>query len=124
MIQRCTNSNYTYYKDYGGRGIKVCDRWLNSFEDFLADMREAPKGLSLDRIDNNGDYTPENCRWATIKEQCNNTRCNHLLTYNGKTQSISQWANELGTKWITLYKRINTYGWSVDRALSTPVQRS
>jgi hypothetical protein len=74
MKQRCTNLNNPHYADYGGRGISVCDRWLNSFKAFLEDMGEKPDGLTLDRIDNDGDYTPANCRWATYSEQNLNKR--------------------------------------------------
>lgn len=94
---RCCNPNNTAYPNYGGRGIKVCDRWLHSFENFLADMGERPsKEYSIDRIDVNGDYCPENCRWATRKQQCNNRRTNINITYNGKTQTLMQWCDELG----------------------------
>jgi hypothetical protein len=91
MKKRCYNQNNNRYHRYGGRGITVCDRWLNSFENFLADMGEKPKGCSIDRIDNDGDYCPENCRWSTPKEQCNNKSNNISLTIYGKTMSLTEW---------------------------------
>lgn len=94
---RCCNPNNHAYHNYGGRGIRVCDRWLHSFENFLADMGERPStDHSIDRIDVNGNYCPENCRWATRKEQANNRRSNILVEYNGKTQTLKQWCDELG----------------------------
>ena len=92
MIQRCTNPTDKRYMDYGGRGITVCDRWLNSFEHFLEDMGECPEGLSIDRIDNNGNYCKENCRWSTITEQAHNRRNNVQLTFNGETKLQEDWA--------------------------------
>lgn len=108
MCQRCTNPKNTSYRNYGGRGIKVCDRWLGEqgFENFLTDMGERPSdGYSIDRIDNNGDYCPENCRWATKKEQCNNMRKTIMLSYNGETHSLSEWCDITGFCYETAYNR-------------------
>ena len=115
---RCFNKNSKNYKNYGGRGIVVCEEWLgeNGFENFYKDMGNRPEGKSIDRIDNNGNYCPENCRWADIFQQANNKRTNHLLTYNNKTQNVSQWADELGIKYNTLMARLR-YGWSIEKAL-------
>lgn len=104
MLQRCTNPNHTQYKDYGGRGIRVDSRW-GSFENFHADMGDRPEGLSLDRIDNNDDYGPYNCRWATRQEQHNNRRNTLHICHNGKTQTFSQWATELNIPLGTLHNR-------------------
>lgn len=118
MRQRCTNRNREDFKRYGGRGIKVCDRWLK-FENFKDDMMPTwKKDLELDRIDNNGDYSPDNCRWATRKQQMNNYSRNRV--YKGKT--IKQWAEELGINYPVLASRITRYGWSWDEALNTPVR--
>jgi hypothetical protein len=104
MLARCRSSNPIY----GGRGIKVCDRWVNNFENFLADMGKKPTPKhSIDRINSNGDYTPENCRWATAKEQLNNTNRNVKVSYLGKTLSIAQWAEYLGINERTLRNRYN-----------------
>lgn len=106
IIARCLNPNDKNYKDYGGRGIKVCDRWLNSFENFLADMGSRPTiKHSVDRIDVNGDYCPENCRWATPKEQCNNKRTNIRVAYNGKIQTLMEWCDELGMSYVRVKRR-------------------
>lgn len=106
MVQRCTNQNTPNYKNYGGRGICITNSWL-IFENFYKDMGEKPKGLSLDRIDNNGNYCKENCRWATRKEQANNTRTNTILEYNSVKKTLSQWADTLGMRSASLIKRIN-----------------
>lgn len=107
---RCENSNHPRYNDYGRRGIKVCDRWRDSFENFLADMGERPsKDYSIDRIDNDGDYTPDNCRWATRVEQGANMRSNIELTYNGETHNIAEWARILGVTYHTIHKRYNRH---------------
>lgn len=97
MKQRCLNIKNHAFKHYGGRGITVCARWsgLQGFENFLADMGDAPDGLTLDRRDNNGDYEPTNCRWVTQAIQTTNTRKNHMVTYQGETHCIAEWARKL-----------------------------
>lgn len=122
MKARCYNTNRSDYHQYGGRGITVCDRWLNSYVNFLEDMGPRPKGLSLDRIDNNKGYSKDNCRWATPTEQNNNKRSNILLSFKGKTQSISAWAKDLGFNPEVIRKRIRIRGWDVERALTTPLK--
>ncbi len=120
MRMRCNNPNNKSYPRYGGRGIKICERW-NDFENFLADMGERPrKGLQVERINNDGDYCPENCEWNTPKVQANNRSSNRSLTYDGRTQNISQWADELGFQPSTLLMRANL-GWDVHKILTTPV---
>lgn len=109
MRQRCENPKDAAYHRYGGRGVRVCNRW-QEFDTFLSDMGEPPVGASIDRIDNNGDYTPENCRWATPQEQQNNLRTNRLITHEGKTQTLAQWARETGIAYHVLKHRLNQ-GW-------------
>jgi hypothetical protein len=107
MKKRCYLKAHKSYKYYGGRGIIVCDRWLNSFENFLQDMGIRPEGnYSLDRIDNNGDYCPENCRWATLLEQGRNQRTNVNVTYQGETKCIAEWAEVTGMPYGKLHYRI------------------
>lgn len=114
MITRCYNPNRPIYKDYGGRGIQVCERW-HKFESFLKDIGEHPgPGYSLDRIDNNKGYSKENCRWATRQEQNRNRRNKVLLTFHGKTQHQKDWAREIGIAEATLKNRI-AQGWSDDQ---------
>ena len=104
---RCYNKNAEKYPIYGGRGIIVCDRWLNSYEDFLSDIGRAPTPKhSIDRIDVNGNYTPKNCKWATPKEQANNTRTNVLLTLNNTTLNLKQWAEWLGYEYKYFHSQI------------------
>jgi hypothetical protein len=118
--ERCYNRNATKFYNYGGRGIKVCDRWLEAFENFYKDMGEGPKGLSIDRIDNNGDYCPENCRWATIAEQNSNKRNNVFFTINGKQFTLSQTSRMVGISNQTIRKRLKL-GWSIACALLIPI---
>lgn len=119
MKTRCTNPNTNRYHIYGGRGIKVCDKW-QTFKGFCDDMEKTyQKELTLDRIDNEKGYFKENCRWATYKEQGRNTRVNRMITYKGETMVMTDWANRLGIKVKTLSQRINGYGWSYERALNT-----
>lgn len=97
MKERCFNSKNRGYKNYGGRGITVCNRWRNSFKNFISDMGRKPtQKHSIDRKNNNGNYTPKNCRWATKVVQANNTRRSVILSHNGKSQTIKQWSSELG----------------------------
>lgn len=123
MRQRCYNKNSPKYKNYGARGIKVCDRWLNSFENFFADMGKAPFGFSIDRIDVNGDYTPENCRWADDVTQCNNRQFNFKVTFNGITETLRYWSEKTGINKSALYLRIHRRGWDVEKALTTPLRK-
>jgi hypothetical protein len=116
MIQRCHNLNHKNYDCYGGRGITVCDRWLDSFENFLADMGPRPTGMTLDRSDNDKGYSPDNCRWATKEQQANNTRANVFIEWNGKRQTRSQWERELNMKPTTLRGRL-ARGWSMEKAM-------
>ena len=117
MKSRCLNPNTTAYQNYGGRGIKICDEWMN-FENFLKDMGEKPKGKTLDRIDFNGNYEPSNCRWASIQEQNRNTRQNVMITYNGETLCMKEWAERLSIPYPKLQHRIRS-GWDIKRALET-----
>lgn len=96
MIARCYRLNCKGYSNYGGRGIRVCDRWLESFEHFYADMGDRPNGFTLERVDVNGNYEPTNCRWADWFDQHNNRRNNVRLTYQGESLTISQWTRRLG----------------------------
>jgi hypothetical protein len=108
MVNRCHREKDKDYADYGGRGVVVCDRWRGDrgFANFLKDMGPWLPGLTLERIDVNGPYSPENCRWATWKEQHRNRRDNKLLTYNGKTQCLSAWAEETGVNKTTIRVRL------------------
>jgi hypothetical protein len=117
MMQRCYDKNSHAYNRYGDRGVNVCSRW-HQFENFYADMGDKPHGMSMERIDNNGHYSPENVIWATAKSQANNRRSNVVLEHNGKKQTMQQWCDELGLKIQTVWARINVYGYSVEKALT------
>lgn len=116
MLSRCRNPNDTGYADYGGRGISVCDRW-RYFENFYEDMGGRPDNHSLDRIDNNGPYSPDNCRWAIIEVQANNKRSSLFLTWNGQTKTAAQWARKLDIPRTTIVRRVRA-GKTVEEILS------
>ena len=124
MRNRCNNPNAKRYEQYGGRGITICEEW-DRFEAFYewALANGYSDSLTIDRIDNNKGYSPENCRWASASEQNSNTRRNHLITYNNKTQTMAQWAQEIGIPQRTLESRLNRSHWSIERALTTPSKR-
>lgn len=125
MIQRCTNSNLKKYELWGGRGISVCKEWKDDFITFYnwAINNGYRDDLSIDRIDNSGNYEPSNCRWATDKEQARNTRCNVNLTYRGETHCISEWSELTGIKAGTISYRIK-HGWSAEEVLTIPVDQT
>lgn len=123
MRRRCNNENRPEYQRYGGRGIRVCERW-DSFENFLEDIGKRPSGNhSIDRVDNNGDYRPSNCRWSTKKEQALNRRTNRLIEYRGRTQHLSLWAKEISMNRSTLTNRLDTYGMSIEQAFNKPLNK-
>lgn len=121
MVARCSNVKHKQYDSYGGRGITVCDRWLGNegFANFLSYMGDRPDGCSLDRVDNDKGYSPDNCRWATVKVQQRNTRGNRMATCDGKTQCVAAWAEEVGVPWYLIRNRLEQ-GWSDERAIKTP----
>lgn len=123
MKQRCHRETHREYPLYGGRGISVCPRWRTCFEAFLLDMGRRPSSAhSIDRIDNDGDYEPSNCRWATSSVQTRNKRTNHIIEWRGEALTLTDWASRLGMYPKTLSTRIER-GWSVERAFTFPVQR-
>lgn len=119
MRARCNNPNDAAYANYGGRGIGVCERW-SVFENFFEDMGPRPARFQLDRVDNDGDYTPDNCRWVAQRDNLNNKRTSHVIEHGGERLTVSQWAERLGIHPRTLFNRIHR-GWAIDRALSAPV---
>lgn len=114
MIQRCEYPKHLHFDNYGGRGIKICDRWRQSYENFLADMGPRPDGCSIDRIDSNGNYEPDNCKWANRQTQNRNRRDNVLITFQGRTQCLKDWAKELGIGYGTLTTRFFRLKWPIE----------
>jgi hypothetical protein len=125
MISRCTKPTNAKFKDYGGRGIKVCDRWmgLTGFDNFIEDMGDRLDGASIDRIDNNGDYCPENCRWATREQQERNKRTTRYLTFEGHRKPLAEWAEFCGIPRKLLQYRVD-HGWAIEKALTQPINRN
>jgi hypothetical protein len=121
MVRRCTNPRTHNWARYGGRGITVCERW-KEFSAFIADMGECPPGHSLERINNEGSYSPENCRWATPKEQSSNMRTNRRITAFGETLHVSEWSRRLGIRGTTIHGRLKT-GLDGEAALTRPRKR-
>ncbi|MBE9110316.1 hypothetical protein IQ273_12925 [Nodosilinea sp. LEGE 07298] len=121
MKSRCLNPNNEFYPHYGGRGITVCDRWLNSFENFYEDMGPRPKGTSIDRKENDGNYEPGNCRWATKKVQANNTSRNVFLEYKNISKTVTQWSGETGISAAVIKHRMKQ-GWPAEKILNTPAR--
>ena len=121
LLERCCNPNNKRWKDYGGRGINVCDRW-REFKHFLVDMGEPPtKEHSIDRINNDGNYEPSNCRWATTEEQSRNTRRNRIVKYDGIARCVAEWAKLVGLPANALNSRI-ARGWDIHSAMTKPIQ--
>ncbi len=118
MKRRCSDKRRKSWKNYGGRDIRVCRRWAKSFEHFLADMGPRPSNAhSIDRIDNDGNYTPSNCRWATDLQQARNVRTNKRITYNGCTRCLTEWAEHIGIPPITFWTRYFLLGWTMERII-------
>lgn len=120
MKQRCYNKNSPKFHRYGGRGISVCDEWLHDFQAFYDWSMDHgyDDDLTIDRINNDGNYEPSNCRWVTAKEQANNVSYNLIFEMNGKKQTLKQWSEDLGINYVTLYSRIYRNGWSFEKAIS------
>ncbi len=120
MMSRCYNNKCSHYKGYGGAGITVCDRWRDSYLNFLEDMGERPDGTSIDRIDPSGNYIKSNCRWATAKEQCRNRKSNRILKHKGISATVAEWSEITGIGKYTISWRI-LHGWSIEEALTLKV---
>lgn len=121
---RCENKNNPAYERYGGRGIRLCDEWHSSSSFFDWALNNGySENLTIDRIDNDGDYCPENCRWADIYTQSNNTRRNRYMTLNGKTQTLAEWCTEYDMPYKTVHSRLNRQRWDLEKALTTPIDK-
>jgi hypothetical protein len=125
MKQRCLNENNIQYIDYGERGITICEEWKNDFELFYnwSISNGYEEGLSIDRINNDKGYYPDNCRWTNELVQANNTRSNHYLTFGSETKTIAEWGRELNLPAKIISDRITKQGWSIEKALTTPIQK-
>lgn len=122
MLSRCNNANHKQYADYGGRGITVCEEW-RSFINFLTDMGNKPKGMSLDRINNDLGYYKENCRWTDQKQQIRNRRVSKIVEFQGRKVSLSELCEEKNINWRMVYERIRQ-GWVVEKAINTPSRKN
>jgi len=125
MKTRCYNPNFVRFKDYGGRGITICNEWLNDFQAFYdwSIKHGYQEHLTIDRINNNGDYEPSNCRWVTNTIQVNNSRQCNLIEFNGEIHNLTEWSKILGIPRYVLSNRINSYGWDIERAFTTKVKK-
>jgi hypothetical protein len=129
LVQRCHNPDNPRFKDYGGRGIKVCKKWrkkidgINPFEQFLKDMGDPEPGMEIDRKNNDKGYTKSNCRWITKRENMNNRRCTPMMTFKNETKPLSYWAESYGIPCNTLLERIKL-GWTIKAALMRPIHRN
>jgi hypothetical protein len=124
MKNRCLNPNVRCYSRYGGVGVTVCKRWVGSFENFYEDMGDPPTAKhSIEREDNNKGYSPDNCIWATYKQQSRNRGSCVMISHGGETHTIIRWSEILGLSYSTLVQRLRKHGWSVERALTTPSKK-
>ena len=120
MKQRCSNKNRKDYKNYGGKGVKVCNKWKNDFQQFCLDMGTRPDGYLLDRIDYNGNYEPKNCRWVSVAKSSRNKSTNNWIDFNGTTNTIGDWSKKLGGHKSLIRTRLKQ-GWSIEKAITTSV---